>query len=258
MISFLFLILSCCFFVSRCQVTDEIDVGDPGRLPVEENDTLPPEHVITTRDDTERKTTTEATTTTTADPPSTTLITATTQTAAASEPEVVTSLPDSRGRAGEEVVKSLKGKIDETNERLIHLLSEKESIIARLEETRTQMVSVRAQVQDQLYVMDRFMKNASSQSDSSRKSYQQSMDQKLEILSQRLETLIQDLRNESEHQILINNRIIVISLAVVCVPITFLLILILYLTLRRDKKIVKNDQRLALSEMNHLRRYNDY
>lgn len=93
---------------------------------------------------------------------------------------------------------------------------------------------------------------------SPRDSYQREMDHKFEILSHRLEQLVNNLKAENGNQILLNNRIIVISLAVVSVPISCLLILILYLTLRRDKKIVKSEHRLALNEMNHLRRYNDY
>jgi chromosome segregation ATPase len=159
-------------------------------------------------------------------------------------------------RSRDEEIDRLKERINETNKRLILLLADKDKLSESLNQAKADMHQVRAQLHQELSVIQNFMANKSSDSDMLllQKELRDKFDQFREFSDQKIDESI----SKNDHQILINNRIIVISLAVVSVPICFLLILILYLTLRRDKKIVKSEQRLALNEMNHLRRYNDY
>lgn len=248
--------------VSRCQEPDDIDIADVG-LPVpEDSEILPPGDVMTPNGESEFMTSIEATnhlaTTQNLPPPSTAPTTTTPTTTITQAPSTSTAQPASHSPIGDDVIASLQGKVQSTNERLMHLLSEKEQLSARLQEVSGEMVSMRAQVHGSLEVMHHSLTNASSQTNSSLEFIQQEVDQKIESLRQKLELLVQDIETENDRKILVNNRIIVISLSVISVPISFLLILIIYLTFRRDKKIVKTEQRLALNEMNHLRRYNDY
>lgn len=168
MIAFLLLLIASSSFllVTSSLESDEIDVGPLNPQP-DDNDTQPPESNIVVEDaiidsptTTTTTTTTNTTTITTTTPPTTTAIVAA-EAAVGNIPHV------SLSNSGDEDIESLKRVIDQTNDRLIHLLAEQERIASSLEEARADMVSMRAQVQEKLSQMDRFMQNEARQNISS-------------------------------------------------------------------------------------------
>lgn len=171
-------------------------------------------------------------------------------------------------------LQDLKQQLSDTNRRLDDITSLTHHLSVTLNETmdrlaqevgasndlRSQVQSLRSQIESLTRLLDEVTvpKSVPRPDSNSKLLHDKETDDKLSRLSLRLQQVIAGVRSDSEQSILLNQRIIIVSLSIVALPISCLLILILYLTLRRDRKTVKSEQRLALNEMNHLRRYNDY
>lgn len=174
----------------------------------------------------------------------------------------------------EKGVLDLKQQLSDTNRRLDDMTSLTQHLSLTLNETmdrlaqesgtttdlRSQVESLKSGIQSLTRLLDEVSapKSVPRPDTNSKLLHDKETDDKLSRLSLGLQQVIAGVRSDSEQSILLNQRIIIVSLSIVALPISCLLILILYLTLRRDRKTVKSEQRLALNEMNHLRRYNDY
>ena len=154
-------------------------------------------------------------------------------------------------------IRNMNDRMDETNKRLIHLLGERDTQFKNVNESFILMLSDVKRSSDlmreRIMQLDLMMKQR--EEEKSKNSREKELEMKMSQMAQRLEKEMDSLKSDQAKQILLHNRIIIISLSIVSLPISFLLILILYLTLKRDKKIVKAERRIALNEMNHLRRY---
>ena len=148
-----------------------------------------------------------------------------------------------------ERLSQLDGTINRTSEDVASVLQAFEERLRRVErEVADSAAQVRAIA----------AASVSDQANHDAASVNQLIDTKIADLGSRMQREIDAVREESESEVLLLQRILVISLSILALPVSCLLVLILYLTLRRDRKVIKEEQRLALNEMNHLRRFNDY